>query len=193
MHRPSPLPTAPSAPRAPRTLVLVAHPDLASSRVTARLTEAVRDLPRLTLHELAPACREGHFDLAHEQRLLRAHERIVWQFPWHWYSVPALLKAWIDQVLAHGFAFGSQGHALRGKTLQLVTSTGGPAESYADVAPTSRFSMAQLLAPIEATARLTGMRLAEPLVLHGARTLSEERLTAHAARYRALLGAGYAG
>ncbi|WP_413102580.1 NAD(P)H-dependent oxidoreductase [Streptomyces sp. Inha503] len=184
MHRPGP----PSS----RTLVVVAHPDLASSRITARLAEAVRDLAHVTVHELGTACRDGRFDVDREQRLLRDHDRIVWQFPWYWYSVPAVLKAWIDQVLTHGFAYGGSGSALRGKTLQLVTSTGGPEESYAAVDPTSRFTMTQLLAPLDATARLIGMRLAEPLVLHGARTVSDENLAVHAKRYRELLGSAEA-
>ncbi|GAA2339669.1 NAD(P)H-dependent oxidoreductase [Streptomyces violaceusniger] len=175
-----------------RTLVVVAHPDLTSSRITARLAEAVSDLAHVTVHELGPACRDGRFDIAREQQLLRDHDRIVWQFPWYWYSVPAVLKAWIDQVLTHGFAYGSGGSALRGKTLQLVTSTGGPEESYAAVDPTSRFTMTQLLAPLDATARLIGMRLAEPLVLHGARTVSDENLAVHAKRYRELLGSAEA-
>uniref|UniRef100_A0AAU3GYK6 NAD(P)H-dependent oxidoreductase n=1 Tax=Streptomyces sp. NBC_01401 TaxID=2903854 RepID=A0AAU3GYK6_9ACTN len=181
MNRPIPSPS--------RTLVLVAHPDLASSRITARLAEAVSGLADVTVHEIGPAHPDGRFDVAGEQQLLRDHDRIVWQFPWHWYSVPAVLKAWIDQVLTHGFAFGSSGTALRGKTLQLVTSTGGPEDSYASVDPASRFTMAQLLAPLDATARLIGMRLAEPLVLHGARTVSDEELAVHAERYRGLLSA----
>jgi glutathione-regulated potassium-efflux system ancillary protein KefG len=191
---PRPLAANPAAAGAfaPPTLVVVAHPDLASSRVTARLTAAVRDLPHVTVHVLDPARghgADGGFDVVREQRLLRAHDRIVWQFPWYWYSVPAVLKAWIDQVLTHGFAYGGGGDALHGKTLRLVTSTGGPESSYAAVDPTSRFTMAQLLAPLEATARLVGMRQAEPLVLHGARTVSDARLDAHAERYRELLGA----
>ncbi|GGY06922.1 NAD(P)H-dependent oxidoreductase [Streptomyces minutiscleroticus] len=171
-----------------RTLVVVAHPDLASSRITARLAEAVSDLPHVTVHKISPACPDGRFDIAREQQLLRDHDRIVWQFPWYWYSVPAVLKAWIDQVLTHGFAYGGSGFALRGKTLQVVTSTGGPEDSYAAGDPTSRFTMAQLLAPLDATARLVGMRLAEPLVLHGARTVSDKDLAVHAKRYRELLG-----
>ncbi|MFB7496727.1 hypothetical protein ACFC09_18915 [Streptomyces sp. NPDC056161] len=47
--------------------------------------------------------------------------------------------------------------------------------------------MTQLPAPLDATARLVGMRLAEPLVLHGARTVSDENLAAHAERHRELL------
>ncbi|MFB7496728.1 NAD(P)H-dependent oxidoreductase [Streptomyces sp. NPDC056161] len=83
------------------------------------------DLAHVTVHEIGPANLDGRFDITLEQQLLRDHERIVWQFPWYWYSVPAVLKARIDQVLTHGFAYGSSGTALRGKTLHLVTSTAG--------------------------------------------------------------------
>ena len=171
---------------APRTLVIVAHPDLASSRVTAHLADAVRGLDQVTVHDIAAAYPDGRIDTAREQRLLRGHDRIVWQFPWHWYSVPGVLKTWIDQVLTYGFAYGSGGTALAGKTLQLVTSTGGPGAAYS-AGGFNRFTMTELLAPIDATARLTGMRLAEPLVLHGARTASDEDLNLHAKRYRELL------
>ncbi|MER6441596.1 NAD(P)H-dependent oxidoreductase [Streptomyces sp. NPDC001185] len=188
MNHPSSPSTRSVGPPSSRTLVVVAHPDLASSRITTCLAEAVSDLPHVTVHELGPAYREGRFDIAREQQLLRDHDRIVWQFPWYWYSVPAVLKAWIDQVLTYDFAYGGSGSALRGKTLQLVTSTGGPEESYAGADSTSRFTMTQLLAPLDATARLVGMRLATPLILHGARTLSDEGLAVHAKRYRELLG-----
>ncbi|MEV6210174.1 NAD(P)H-dependent oxidoreductase [Kitasatospora sp. NPDC051914] len=171
---------------APRTLVVVAHPDLASSRVTARLADAIRDLHHVTVHDIAAAYPDGRIDVAREQQLLREHEVIVWQFPWHWYSVPAVLKSWIDQVLEFGFAYGPGGTALHGKTLRLATSTGGPAHSYRPDGH-NRFTIAELLHPIEATAHLTGMNLIAPLVLFGARTASDEDLALHAKQYRALL------
>ncbi|MCD0486470.1 NAD(P)H-dependent oxidoreductase [Streptacidiphilus sp. ASG 303] len=173
---------------APRTLVVVAHPDLAASRVNARLAEAARGLDHVTVHDIAAAYPDGRIDTPREQRLLREHDTVVWQFPWYWYSVPGVLKTWMDEVLTHGFAYGSGGTALHGKTLRLVTSTGGPADSYAE-GGYNRFGMDRLLAPIDATAHLCGMVLAEPLVLHGARTVADEELARHADAYRALLGA----
>ncbi|MGW4564595.1 NAD(P)H-dependent oxidoreductase [Streptomyces sp. NPDC004561] len=169
-----------------RTLAIVAHPDLASSRITARLTEAIADLEHVTVHDIAAAHPGHRFDIAHEQQLLREHDRIVWQFPWYWYSVPGVLKDWIDQVLTYGFAYGSNGTALHGKTLQLVTSTGGPEAAYAPDGY-NRFTVTELIAPIDATAHLTGMHLAEPLVLHGVHNVSDEDLELHAKRYRELL------
>ena len=52
------------------------------------------------------------------------------QHPFYWYSTPALVKQWEDLVLEHGWAYGSQGHALRGKRLLSIISAGGRAEAY---------------------------------------------------------------
>lgn len=171
-----------------RTLVVVAHPDLAASRVTAYLANAIGDLDGVTVHDPASAYPDRRVDADREQELLRRHDTLVLQFPWHWYSVPGVLKEWMDQVLTHGFAYGAGGDALQGKRLQLVISTGGPASSYTP-AGYNRFTMAELLRPLEATARLCGLDLAEPLVLHGASRATPSELAAHARRYRDLLSA----
>ena len=44
-------------------------------------------------------------DVRDEQRKLREAELIVFQFPLWWYSVPAMLKGWIDRVFSAGFGF----------------------------------------------------------------------------------------
>jgi len=173
----------------PHTLVLVAHPDLAGSRVNAALSAAAHDVDGVTVHDLVDArsrTADGRFDVLAEQRLLVAHERIVLQFPWYWYSVPGILKDWMDQVLLYGFAYGSDGVALRGKTLQVITSTGGPGAAY-EPGGYNRFTMTELLRPIDATAHLCGLVLAEPLVVHGARTVGDDELASYVQRYRALL------
>jgi glutathione-regulated potassium-efflux system ancillary protein KefG len=172
--------------RAPRTLVLLAHPDLGSSRVNRALAGAVADLDGVTVRDLSAVRGEHGFDVAAEQRLLAAHDTVVLQFPWYWYSVPGVLKEWMDQVLTYGFAYGSGGTALHGKTLQVVTSTGGPDASY-QPGGYNRFTMTDLLRPVDATAHLCGMTLADPFVVHGARTVDDTALASYAARYRALL------
>ena len=47
--------------------------------------------------------------------------------------------------------------------------------------------MGELMRPVEATAHLCDMVLAEPFVVHGARTVDDAALAAYGARYRALL------
>ena len=169
-----------------RTLVLVAHPDLKSSRITAHLADAIRGMDNITVRDLSADSPDRKFDVAREQELLREHDTIVWQFPWHWYSVPGVLKEWMDQVLTYGFAYGAEGDALHGKRLQLVLSTGGPESSYAP-AGHNRFTMSELLRPLEATAHLCGLEMAEPLILHSAPRTSPEELAEHSVRYRGLL------
>ena len=169
-----------------RTLVLLAHPDLESSRVNRALADAVRDLDGVTVRDLATVRGEGGFDVAEEQRLLVEHDAVVLQFPWYWYSVPGILKEWMDQVLLYGFAYGSDGTKLRGKTLQVVTTTGGPGESYR-TGGYNRFTMAELMRPVDATAHLCGMPLAEPFVVHGVHHLDDAAIASYAADYRALL------
>lgn len=170
----------------PRTLVILAHPNLGNSRITARLASAISGLDNVTVHDLAQTYPDRRIDVAREQQLLRDHDTVVWQFPWHWYSVPGVLKEWMDQVLTYGFAYGSQGTALRGKRLQLVTSTGGPEVTYGPEGH-NRFTMEELLRPLNATAHLCGMEMAEPLILHGAPGATDEELGLHAERYWALL------
>ena len=172
--------------RNPRTLVLLAHPDLDGSRVNSALADAVRDLDGVTVRDLATVRRAHGFDVAEEQRLLVEHDTVVLQFPWYWYSVPGILKEWMDQVLLRGFAYGSEGTQLHGKTLQVVTTTGGPGESY-QPGGYNRFTMSELMRPIDATAHLCGMTMAEPFVVHGVHYLDEAALAKHGARYRVLL------
>ncbi|GAA0692197.1 NAD(P)H-dependent oxidoreductase [Kitasatospora atroaurantiaca] len=169
-----------------RTLVLLAHPTTAQSRNNTALADAVRELPNVTVHDLYAEYPDHRIDVAREQQLAEQHDRIVFQFPFYWYSTPALLKQWQDEVLLWGWAYGTEGNALRGKTLQVVTTTGGGADSYRP-GGYNRFPMEHLLSPLDQMAHLTGMVLADPLILHSVRETSDEDLALFAKRYRELL------
>ncbi|MDT3399112.1 NAD(P)H-dependent oxidoreductase [Streptomyces sp. B1866] len=168
------------------TLVLLAHPRLAESRVNAALADAVRDADGVTLHDLYAAYPDLGLDVDREQRLLREHDRIVLQFPLYWYSVPPLLKKWLDEVLLYGFAYGTGGTALHGKSLLVATSVGGPEEVYRSGGP-NRFTLAELLRPLEASAHFVGAAYQEPFAVYGTLDVGDEALAGHARRYRELL------
>lgn len=169
----------------PRTLLVLAHPDLATSRINAALATAARNIASMTVHDLHAAYPDGRIDVPREQALLLQHDRIVLQYPTYWYATPALLKHWLDSVLQRGFAYGG-GQALHGKTLQIATSTGGPESSYQPNGH-NRYTIEQLLLPMRATANLCGMRYATPFVVYGAGYLSDEDLTLAGKRYTQLL------
>src|SRR5947208_761313 len=69
-------------------------------------------------------------DVAAEQAAVDAAQLVVMQHPIQWYSMPALMKLWVDEVLTYGWAYGQGGTALQGKDLWLVGTTGGPESSY---------------------------------------------------------------
>uniref|UniRef100_A0A3Q3Q2U5 NAD(P)H dehydrogenase [quinone] 1 n=1 Tax=Monopterus albus TaxID=43700 RepID=A0A3Q3Q2U5_MONAL len=53
------------------------------------------------------AWKEGRLrdDIVAEQRKIKEADLVIFQFPMYWFSVPAILKGWIDRVLTHGFAY----------------------------------------------------------------------------------------
>ncbi|MEO6741439.1 MAG: NAD(P)H-dependent oxidoreductase [Chthoniobacteraceae bacterium] len=169
-------------------LILFAHPALQKSRVHRVLTDAVASLPGVTFHDLYERYPDFFIDVKAEQELLRTHDAIIFQHPFYWYSAPALVKEWQDHVLQYGFAYGDGGTALRGKITLSVLTTGGPEESYrANIA--DRFTVRQLLAPFEQTARQCGMDYLPPCVFHGTDGLDEAGLSAVAKEYVQLISA----
>ena len=166
-----------------KILILFAHPALEKSRINRRLAAAVQDLDGVTFHDLYEAYPDFDVDIRHEQHLLEEHEIIVLQHPFYWYSTPPLLKQWEDLVLQHGWAYGSEGTALRGKRALSVISTGARADAYCPEGY-NRFTMRQLLAPIEQTFDLCGVDYLPPFIVHGALGMTPELLAGHARDYR---------
>lgn len=166
-----------------QVLILFAHPALEKSRVNRRLVAAVESLDGVTFHDLYEEYPDYDVDIRREQALLEAHDLVVLHHPFFWYSVPPLLKQWIDLVLEHGWAYGSRGTALVGKRLLSAISTGGREEAYRH-GGYNRFTMRQLLAPIEQTFVLCGMEYLPPFVVHGAHGMTAGEIEEHASRYR---------
>ncbi|WP_042282859.1 NAD(P)H-dependent oxidoreductase [Nocardiopsis alba] len=83
------------------------------------------------------AVREGALDReveAHLQRLLAA-DLLVLSFPMWWFSMPAVLKGWVDRDFVMGGVFGGEhgffeDAALAGRRAMLLLTTGGSAEAF---------------------------------------------------------------
>lgn len=163
-------------------LIIAAHPQLEHSRVSQRLLDALAQAAPagVEVRELYHLYPDYFIDAAVEQAALRAARLVVWLHPIHWYSMPPLMKLWLDDVFAFGWAYGPGGVALRGRDLWLVASTGGPEDSYRPDGH-NRYFFDAFLHPYEQTAALVGMRWLPPLVLHGAHRAGDAALDAHAA------------
>ncbi|MGE7774013.1 NAD(P)H-dependent oxidoreductase [Chitinophaga sp. NPDC101104] len=169
-----------------KILILFAHPAFERSRVHARLIKAVRTLPGITLRDLYEEYPDFDVLPKLEQPLLEQFDLVILQHPFYWYSGPALLKQWMDLVLEHGWAYGKDGTALKGKYLMQVISTGGNAHAYS---PEGHHGHAvyDFLLPFRQTAALCHMEYLPPYVVPGSAHIDEAELGRYADGYVQLL------
>uniref|UniRef100_UPI00358E81E3 ribosyldihydronicotinamide dehydrogenase [quinone]-like isoform X2 n=1 Tax=Myxine glutinosa TaxID=7769 RepID=UPI00358E81E3 len=88
--------------------------------------------------EAGKAWKEGKLskDIVEEQKKLSAADLVIFQFPMYWFSMPAILKGWMDRVLTYGFAYTYPGFyekapfAAQKKKAVLSFTTGGPQTMY---------------------------------------------------------------
>ena len=167
-------------------LVVYGHPYPSRSRGCAALLEAVRRVPEVEVRSLYDLYPDFDIDAAAEQAALDRAAAVVWLAPLHWYSVPSLMKHWIDKVLMDGYAFGAGGDRLAGKPCLWATTTGG-----GEYAPGGEHDhrFEEFAPPIEMTARYCGMRWLEPFAVHGVAQLSNDELAQRARELRERLEA----
>lgn len=167
-------------------LVLFAHPAIRQSRVQRRLRDAAATVHGVDVHDLYEAYPDFDVDIDAEQQRLLAHDVVLFQHPFYWYSVPPLVKQWFDIVLEHGWAYGQTGDALAGKRAGVAISAGGRAAAYrAD--GFNRHTIQEFLRPIEATVRMCRMTWLPPFLVTGTHAMTDATIEAAATRYRSWL------
>ena len=169
-----------------KVLVLYAHPDHARSRVNRRLRDALHNLPDVSVFDLYAHYPNGFIDVAEAQSLALAHDVIVFQHPLFWYSCPALLKEWIDRVLAYGWAYGQNQAALAGRYLLSAISAGGAEHAYQQ-GGINRHPLQNYLLPFEQIAFFCGMTYLPPFITYASTAVDDATLNAQAQAYRACI------
>ena len=132
-----------------KTLLVMAHPRRSS--LTAKVTNAFAAAAGAKGHELEwadlaaenfdPVLREADEpdwndpdkvyseEVRREMQRIERNEATVMVFPVFWWSMPALLKGWIDRVWNNGWAYGDR--KLKHRKALLLGTAAGSAESYA--------------------------------------------------------------
>ena len=127
-------------------------------------------LHAFTSGQLAPEVKE-------QLDALMAADVLVLSFTLWWFSVPAILKGWIDRVFIMGAVFGGGKYgyfkdaALHGRKAILLLTTGGSAESYSP--STGAGNLPALLFHIDHGLRFVGYEVLEPVVSWGPVRLSD--------------------
>lgn len=169
-----------------RTLVVFAHPRFETSVVQRQLLAVIRGMANVAVHDLYRAYPDFYIDIEAEQSRLLTHDVIVLQHPFYWYSVPAIIKEWLDLVLEFNWAYGPDGKALRGKFLMSVLSTGGDEKAYGPHGR-NRFPIEHFLAPLNQTAHLCGMGWLKPFIVYSGRRAPAPELLKIVDDYRRLI------
>lgn len=138
-------------------LIVTAHPKPGSltHAVAARIAQGIRAADPADTAELADLVIEGFdprfgaadfavhdreaappADVAAEQRRIDRADALVLVYPVFWWSMPALLKGWIDRVFSNGWAYDADPQGGVSKLLQrlpvhLVALGGADARTYA--------------------------------------------------------------
>ncbi|CAN5177245.1 NAD(P)H-dependent oxidoreductase [soil metagenome] len=125
-------------------------------------------------------------DIALEQDKLRWADAVILQFPLWWFSMPAILKGWIDRVYAYGFAYGVGEHSdrhwgdrygegtMKGKRAMLMVTTGGWASHYSQRGVNG--ALDDLLFPIQhGVLYYPGFDVLPPFVVHQTGSVDDAR------------------
>nr|WP_321461822.1 NAD(P)H-dependent oxidoreductase [uncultured Cohaesibacter sp.] len=169
-----------------KILVISGHPNLEASLANRTILGDLQDEAGLTietrcLDRLYP---DFNIDVAAEQAALVSADVIVWQFPFYWYALPALMKKWVDDVLVFGFAHGVGGDKLQGKKMVLSFTTGAGAELY-NHGQAMNFTVEEFLPPLRQTASLCSMELQQPIYSNGMSFIPGVSSDAHKAEVEA--------
>ncbi|MQM28552.1 NAD(P)H-dependent oxidoreductase [Glycomyces albidus] len=122
-------------------------------------------------------------DVKAEQAKLLAADLVILQFPLWWYTVPAILKGWIDRVFTNGFGYGTSRDwprfgdgVLAGKRAMVLVTTGAAESHLSDRGVNG--SIDDLLFPLQhGVLFYTGMQVLPPIVVTGAVVMDEADFT----------------
>lgn len=125
-------------------------------------------------------------DIAREQEKLMWADAVILQFPLWWFSMPAILKGWVERVYAYGFAYGVGEHSdthwgdrygqgtLAGKRAMLMVTAGGWEPHYG--ARGVNGPIDDLLFPIQhGTLYYPGFDVLPPFVIYRTSRMDEAR------------------
>lgn len=135
-----------------KTLVIVIHPTIESSAINKRWIEELNKFPdKYVVHQLHAVYPDEKINVLAEQKLIEQYSKIVFQFPYYWFNCPPLFKKWLDEVLTHGWAYGSKsGYKVAGKKIALAISLGADEHEYSP-SEIFKYTLTELTRPFELT------------------------------------------
>ena len=150
-----------------KTLVILAHPNLDESIANKRIAEQLKkNIENVEIRDIMKLYPDFNIDIKAEQKALLEADTVIFQYPFWWYNMPAILKQWFDDIFCFNFAFGPEGDKLKGKNFVLSFTVGGPSDSYSPLGY-NHYRVEDFTRPMEQTAYLSQMNYLPPVYQNG--------------------------
>ncbi|MBT33510.1 MAG: general stress protein [Thalassobius sp.] len=148
-------------------LIILAHPNYEKSTSNKTIIEALeKSSLDIKIRNLAALYPDYKIDVKAEQEALLRHENIIFQYPFYWYNMPAILKLWFDVVFEYQFAYGSKGDKLKDKNFIASFTVGAPEKEYNTLGE-HHFRVMEFCKNLEQTAYYAKMHFINPVYSFG--------------------------
>lgn len=112
-------------------LIVSAHPYEQISVANKEIIKLLQaKYPNAQLDNLNALYGNYQIDIKKEQEKLLWADVIILQTPLFWFGITSLAKRWLEEVFAHGWAYGSEGGKLAGKEVIVSITAGANHEAY---------------------------------------------------------------
>lgn len=112
-----------------KTLVIFAHPYFEYSSANVDLIKVYENKNNIAFKDLYEEFPDFHIPTFRERKRIREYGRLIFHFPLIWFSIPPLLKLWIDEVF--DMTWNAQiNHPLQNKDAIIIVTIGGREENY---------------------------------------------------------------
>lgn len=172
-----------------KVLAVYGDPYQKETSANWQILQAVKaEYPELEIDDLQALYPDYQIDAAAEQEKLAEADVIILESPIYWYNMSSLMRRWLEQVLAYGWAYGDGGQALKGKTAILSVTAGADLEDYSK-GPHCVIEEKDLLKPIQIIFPYCSMKDGGTVFSAGVQGMPEDQqiLAAHAAKLLALI------
>ena len=158
-----------------KTLVIFAHPYFEYSTANLGLVKVYEHIENLSFKDLYEEFPDFHITTFRERKRIREFERLVFHFPLIWFSIPPLLKLWIDEVFDMTWT-AQINHPLQNKDAVIIVTVGGKEENYTENG-LYQTTISQLLTSLTLSLKVNNIKIKEFITIYDADDLDKEQLS----------------
>lgn len=139
----------------------------------------------LTFKDLYEEFPDFHIPTFRERKRIRDYERLVFHFPLIWFSIPPLLKLWIDEVFDMTWTMKTD-HPLQNKDAVIIVTIGGKEENYTETGLYGT-TIEELLKSLTLSLKVNQIEVKEMITIHDADDSTKEKLEEYSEKIKKTL------